>query len=79
MGSLQRSIRAFCRSWTQAARTELKLEEIARGAARVGVLVLSRRFGQQASLVAGLDYVDAAADVMMDADLQHPPELIPRL
>jgi dolichol-phosphate mannosyltransferase len=43
------------------------------------VLALSSHFGQQASLLAGLDHCDADAVVMMDSDLQHPPELIPEL
>ena len=57
--------------------------EILRGIAardpRVRVLVLSTRFGHQASLLAGIDHADADAVVMLDSDLQHPPELIPEL
>jgi glycosyltransferase involved in cell wall biosynthesis len=45
----------------------------------VRVLALSSHFGQQASLLAGLDHCDADAVVMMDGDLQHPPGLIPEL
>jgi polyisoprenyl-phosphate glycosyltransferase len=45
----------------------------------VGVLALSSHFGQQASLLAGLDHCDADAVVMMDCDLQHPPALVPEL
>ena len=45
----------------------------------VRVLALSSHFGQQASLLAGLDHCDADAVVMMDGDLQHPPALIPDL
>lgn len=44
---------------------------------RVGVVHLSRNFGHQAALTAGLDIADADAVIMMDADLQKPPELIP--
>lgn len=45
----------------------------------VRVLVMSRRFGHQAALLAGMDACDADALVMLDSDGQHPPELIPRL
>lgn len=44
------------------------------------VIVLSSRFGHQMSLLAGIENsLDAEAIVMMDSDLQHPPELIPEL
>ncbi len=46
---------------------------------QVQVLLLSNRFGHQMSLVAGIDHCDSDAIIMMDADLQHPPELIPEL
>lgn len=46
---------------------------------RVRVLALSSRFGHQMSLLAGIDHAEADAVVMLDSDLQHPPELIPRL
>ncbi len=44
---------------------------------RVSTLKLSRNFGKELALTAGLDYVDADAAVVIDADLQDPPELIP--
>ena len=43
----------------------------------VAVLRLSRNFGKEAALTAGLDGLDADALVVMDADLQDPPELLP--
>ena len=55
------------------------LESLAARDNRVGHLSLSRNFGHQAALAAGLDHVDADAVVMMDGDLQHPPELLPVL
>lgn len=45
----------------------------------VGVLSLSRNFGKEAALIAGLDHCDAGLILMMDADLQHPPALIPQM
>ena len=59
--------------------TEMVLSMISAKDPRVEVLVMSRRFGHQAALVAGLDHSDADAAVMLDSDLQHPPELIARL
>ena len=44
---------------------------------RVSTLKLSRNFGKELALTAGLDHVDADAAVVIDADLQDPPELIP--
>jgi dolichol-phosphate mannosyltransferase len=43
---------------------------------RVFVIGLSRNFGHQAALSAGIDHATGDAVVVMDADLQHPPELI---
>jgi polyisoprenyl-phosphate glycosyltransferase len=46
---------------------------------RVRVVYLSRNFGHQTALTAGLDNARGDAVVMLDADLQDPPELIPRM
>jgi len=43
---------------------------------RIGLLQLSRNFGKDVALSAGLDHVDTDAVVCLDADLQHPPEKI---
>jgi dolichol-phosphate mannosyltransferase len=44
---------------------------------RVRVVVLSRSFGHQAALTAGLEHARGDAVLMLDGDLQDPPELIP--
>lgn len=45
----------------------------------VRVIGLSRNFGHQAALTAGLDHARGDVVVMLDADLQDPPELIPKM
>src|SRR5208282_3729599 len=45
---------------------------------RIGVVSLSRNFGHQAAITAGLDHVTGDAAVVMDGDLQDVPEVIPR-
>lgn len=52
------------------------LRGIASGDPRVAVLRLSRNFGKEAALTAGLDLVDEGAVLILDADGQDPPELI---
>ncbi|MEU0133314.1 glycosyltransferase [Streptomyces sp. NPDC006296] len=46
---------------------------------RVRYTALSRNFGKEAAMLAGLRMSRGEAVVLMDADLQHPPELIPRM
>ena len=46
---------------------------------RIRGLSFSRNFGHQAALTAGLQYASGDAVITMDADLQHPPSLIPTL
>src|SRR3990170_8890744 len=46
---------------------------------RVSIVDLSRNFGKEVALTAGLDHASGDAIVVIDADLQHPPELIPEL
>ena len=46
---------------------------------RIKVIGFSRNFGQQAAVTAGLDFADGDAVVVMDADLQDPPELVPHM
>jgi polyisoprenyl-phosphate glycosyltransferase len=46
---------------------------------RLKVLDLSRNFGHQVAITAGLDHADGDAVLVIDADLQDPPELLPEM
>jgi glycosyltransferase involved in cell wall biosynthesis len=56
--------------------TTAQLLALAAAEPHVGVIVLSRNFGKEAALTAGLDHAAGDAVVILDADLQDPPELI---
>ncbi len=55
------------------------LRELADCDPRFQVIELSRNFGQQAAIAAGISQVDADALILLDGDLQDPPELITEL
>lgn len=46
---------------------------------RVSYISFSRNFGKEAAMLAGLDYAESDAVILMDSDLQHPPGLIPEM
>ncbi len=56
--------------------TRQQLNAMAETNSRIKVLEFSRNFGHQASITAGLDFAVGDAVVVMDADLQDPPELL---
>ena len=56
-----------------------RLNALASAHRQVRVYSLSRNFGHQVALSAGLDVTRGSAVVMMDADLQHPPSVIPSM
>ena len=60
-------------------KTQTILEEICSNDKSTKLLVMSSRFGHQAALIAGIDNASSDVIVMMDSDLQHPPELIPEM
>ena len=55
------------------------IRELAVTDPRVVGLSLSRNFGHEAASTAGLDYATGDAAILMDADLQDPPEVIPQM
>src|SRR5437879_3296948 len=55
------------------------LRELVGGDPRVRVIQLSRNFGHQIAITAGIDAASGQAIVIMDSDLQDPPEVVPEL
>ena len=60
-------------------RTALLLNELVQKDSRVQAYLFSRNFGHQIALTCGLDHAKGDAVITMDGDLQHPPEIIPKL
>ena len=60
-------------------RTLAVLKHLAGRDSRVRYISFSRNFGKEAALLAGLRHASGDSVVVMDADLQHPPELIERM
>ena len=55
------------------------LEEIAKVDKNIKVISFSRNFGHQNAVTAGLKYVSGDLAIIIDADLQNPPEIIPKM
>lgn len=60
-------------------QTEDILTEIAKSDCKVKVITLSRNFGHQKAVSAGINHCNGDLAVIIDADLQDPPELIPEM
>lgn len=60
-------------------RTLSVLRAIQQSDPRIRVVALSRNFGQQIAVAAGLEHASGEAVVLIDADLQDPPEVIPEM
>ncbi len=56
-----------------------QLKELSQNNENLTALRLSRNFGKEAALCAGLDYASGDMILVMDCDLQHPPTLIPEM
>ena len=59
--------------------SQMILEKLSHEFVNVKFIEFSRNFGHQPAVKAGLDVAEGNAVISMDADLQHPPELIPKL
>ncbi len=55
------------------------LKKIASESEKVRIINFSRNFGHEAAMLAGVDHACGDGVVCMDADLQHPPEYIPKI
>lgn len=55
------------------------IKKLREKSAKVRYISFSRNFGQQGAIFAGLTYSSGDAAIIMDADLQHPPSLIPQM
>ena len=59
--------------------TLLKLKKLHSEKPFIHFVSFSKNFGHQSALKAGLDFADGDCVITMDADLQHPPELLPQM
>ncbi|MFT8642245.1 MAG: glycosyltransferase family 2 protein [Acetobacter orientalis] len=59
--------------------TLTRLLRLAENDARYRIIELSRNFGKEAAITAGIDEARGASAIVLDADLQDPPELIPQM
>src|SRR5581483_566178 len=64
---------------SRADATEDVARELAAADPRIRLLIMSRRFGQPAATIAGIEACSGRACLVLDADLQDPPEIIPSM
>ena len=55
------------------------LKDLSKKDGRIKAISFSRNFGHQIALTAGMDCSGGRAVILMDSDLQHPPELVPKM
>ena len=79
LNTLQHDVEIYYVDDGSSDRTPAALELLAAHDTRIHPLSLSRNFGHQAALTAGMDYAAGDVVITMDGDGQHPPELIPQM
>ena len=79
MGSCEETWECICVNDGSRDDTLATLVALQNKDRRVRVIDLSRNFGKEAALTAGLDHAKGACAIPLDADLQDPPEMIPEL
>jgi len=77
--SLNYSFQVYCIDDGSTDQTASVLHRLAARDSAVKIIELSRNFGHQAALTAGLSAAQGDIVITMDADGQHPPELVPKL
>jgi glycosyltransferase involved in cell wall biosynthesis len=79
LDALKLSFELICIDDGSRDQTAAHLLEYASQDPRFQVVSLSRNFGKEAAMAAGLEAARGKAVLLMDADLQHPPELLPEM
>lgn len=86
LDEVRRVVETCCRQWEiivvddgSKDNTFERASEISRASKSVRAIRLSRNFGKEAALLAGLQAARGRVVITMDADLQHPPSVIPEL
>jgi polyisoprenyl-phosphate glycosyltransferase len=60
-------------------QTYQQVVQLSKAEPRIKGIALSRNFGKEAAMLAGLEYAKGEAVIILDADLQHPPSFIPEM
>jgi len=60
-------------------QTYQQIVQLSQAEPRIKGLALSRNFGKEAAMLAGLEHAKGEAVIILDSDLQHPPSLIPEM
>ena len=79
MKQMKKDFEIVCVNDGSSDDTLEKIQQLSKKDKRVKVIDLSRNFGKEVALTAGIDFATGQTVVPIDADLQDPPELIPQL